>query len=121
LGEPTGVSLKYWLSERSTIDGAVGWSFVDDTNLHLHVNYLYHLFELIPVEEGRLPLYFGGGLRSKARDDKDDLLGIRGVVGVSYMFEDLPVDIFGELGPIVDVVPDVKAHFNVGIGARFWF
>jgi hypothetical protein len=121
LGEPTGVSMKYWISEKSAVDGVVGWSFIDDTNFHVHADYLYHLFDLIPVDEGRLPLYFGGGVRYKLRDNKDDLFGFRGVVGVSYMFEDLPIDIFGEAGPIIDIVPDAKAHFSVGIGARFWF
>lgn len=121
LGEPSGLNLKYWVSEKAAIDGVVGWSFADDTNFHMHADYLYHLFELIPVETGRLPLYFGGGIRYKLRDKKDDLFGFRGVVGVSYMFEDLPIDIFGEAGPLIDVVPDVKAHFSVGIGARFWF
>ena len=120
-GDPTGVSMKYWLSEKSAIDGVVGWSFADETNFHLHTDYLYHLFDLIPVDTGSLPLYFGGGVRYKVRNRGDDLFGIRAVVGVSYLFQDLPIDIFGEIGPILDVVPSVRARLSIGIGARFWF
>jgi hypothetical protein len=121
IGEPTGISLKYWLSENSAVDGVVGWSFDHDPDFHVHADYLYHLFDLIPVEVNRLPLYFGGGVRYKLRDGKDDLFGFRGVVGVSYLFDDLPIDIFVEAGPILDVAPEVKARYTIGIGARFWF
>jgi hypothetical protein len=68
-----------------------------------------------------LPLYFGGGLRYKLRDGRDDLFGIRAVAGLSYHFDDLPIDIFFEAGPILDVAPDVDVRYTVGIGARYWF
>jgi hypothetical protein len=121
LGEPTGVSLKYWLSETSAIDGVIGWSFSDRDDFQVHSDYLYHLFDVIPIESGRLPLYFGGGLRYKLRDGRDDLFGIRAVAGLSYHFDDLPIDIFFEAGPILDVAPDVDVRYTVGIGARYWF
>ena len=121
IGEPTGVSLKYWLAEESAIDGGFGWSLADDHDFQVHVSYLYHLFNVIPLEQNRLPLYFGGGLRYKFRDRRDDLFGFRSVVGVAYLFDDLPVDIFAQVGPILDVTPDAKVRFGGSIGARFWF
>lgn len=121
LGEPTGFSLKYWLSDVSAVDAAVGWSFDGETDFHVHGDYLHHLFDLFPVKGRRLPLYFGGGLRYKHRDGREDLFGFRGVVGVSYLVPDIPLDIFLEAGPILDVTPDFEVRHTVGIGARYWF
>ncbi len=121
LGEPTGVSVKWWLSERSALDGALGWSFADEDNFEMHADYLYHFNDVIPVERGRLPLYVGAGLRYKVRDNEDDLFGFRGVVGIDYLFDNAPVDIFFEAGPILDVTPDAHCRFTVAIGTRFWF
>lgn len=121
LGEPTGASLKYWLTERGALDAGLGWSFHDDSDFHLHADYLHHLFDLIPVDAGRLPVYFGGGLRVKFRDNRDDLFGFRAVAGLSYLFENRPIDVFLEAGPVLDVAPNTKLRFTAAIGARYWF
>jgi len=120
LGEPTGASLKYWLSDESAIDGLVGFSF-DDTDFSIHADYLYHFNDLVPLDENRLAVYVGGGPRYRARDHRDDLFGLRTVGGVAYIFDDIPVDVFFEVGPVFDVAPDFKVRYTVGIGARFWF
>jgi len=121
LGEPTGASLKYWLNDTMALDGAVGWSFHRETDLHLHSDVLWHKFDLFSVPEGRLPLYFGVGARVKFRDHDHDQVGIRLPVGVSYIFEKIPVDIFLEVAPIIDFTPAVRGGFSAGIGARYWF
>ncbi len=46
LGEPTGVSLKKWLGARTAIDGALAWSFANESGFHLHADYLVHNFSL---------------------------------------------------------------------------
>ena len=121
LGEPTGASLKYWLTEESAVDAGIGWSFHNHDDFHIHADYLFHLFDVIPVDRGRLPVYFGGGLRAKFRDSRDDLFGIRAVAGLNYLFDDLPIDIFLEGGPVFDVVPNSDVGFTAAIGARYWF
>jgi Protein of unknown function (DUF3996) len=122
VGEPTGVSLKYWLNDTMAVDGAVGGSFDDDTVFYMASDVLWHNFELIPVPQGRMPVYIGvGGLVRFRDDNQDDEAGVRIPVGVSYMFENAPVDIFVEVGPAVDIVPDVRGDLTGGIGVRFWF
>jgi len=122
IGEPTGGSLKYWFNDTLAIDGAVGWSSHDHTDLYLHSDVLWHNFELIPVSKGRLPIYIGAGGLFRLRDDnRDNQAGVRLPVGVSYMFENAPVDIFAEIAPAVDVTPDVRGELTGGIGIRFWF
>jgi len=121
LGEPTGASLKYWLNDTMAIDGGIGWSFEGENDPHVHSDVLWHRFDVFPVSEGRLPLYFGVGARVKFREDRSDRFGIRAPVGVSYIFPDKPVDVFVEVAPVLDLAPSTRLGFMAGIGARYWF
>ena len=128
-GEPTGLSLKYWLDDEHAIDGAAAWSFWDHDGFQLHADYLWHNFELLDSVEasGKLPVYYGVGARLKftedeGRHDDDDhtAFGIRVPVGVSYLFDGKPFDVFAELAPIVDLVPDFELNFSIAVGMRFY-
>lgn len=121
LGEPTGVSVKYFLNEAIAVDGGFGWSFHNETDPHLHADLLWHKFDLISVPEGQLPVYVGIGGRVKFRDNDDDRVGFRLPIGVSYIFEDLPMDVFAEVAPIIDFTPSTRGGFNIGVGVRWWF
>ena len=124
-GEPTGLSLKGWLTERTAWAGAAAWSFDSNTSFHLHGDYLIHRYDLLHVENGRLPVYYGLGARVKF-DDRGygharTRTGIRIPVGVNYHFEQAPVDLFLEVAPILDVAPKTDFSINAAIGARVFF
>ena len=119
LGEPTGVSFKKWTGSKTAIDGAVAWSFSGQDSIHLHADYLVHSFDLIKVEKGRLPLYFGLGARLKLGDPTR--FGVRIPVGVSYIFEEASIDIFLELVPMFDLAPGTDFKIGWGIGIRYYF
>jgi len=137
IGEPTGITGKYWLSGKSAIDGAIAWSMHGE-NLHLHGDYLVHKFDLIKVSKGSFPFYYGIGARFRFGDNDhndfidhdhswwgnhhhDDVFGIRVPFGLDYLFGSDPFDIFLEVVPILDLVPDTEVNFNAAIGFRFWF
>ena len=40
LGDPNGISMKFWQSQRTAIDLALAWDF--DDYFHIHGDYLYH-------------------------------------------------------------------------------
>ena len=121
-GEPMGVSMKYWVNNRLALDGAVGWSSRDDSDVYLHGDVLWHNFHLIPVSQGRLPVYFGIGGLVRFRDNhRANEAGIRFPVGLSYMFDNAPVDVFAEVGPAIDFAPDVRGDITGGVGVRYWF
>ncbi|MHB9031256.1 MAG: hypothetical protein ACYC9O_21010 [Candidatus Latescibacterota bacterium] len=124
IGEPTGISAKHFLSRRDAIDGALAWSLADDSRLHLHVDYLRHDFRVLQdefdISEGQLPLFYGIGGRVRI-DEDDSRVGVRFVIGVSYIFEDAPFDTFFEIAPIMDLVPETELNANAGIGFRYWF
>lgn len=122
VGEPTGLSAKVWLSPKSALDFAAAWSFEKHTKFHLHADYLLHSFHLIKVEKGELPLYFGVGGRLILREhEHDDLVGIRIPVGLEYLMDELPLDIFVEVVPVVNLAPDTDADMDGGIGIRYMF
>ncbi len=118
-GEPTGLSAKIWTSERTALDAAVAWSFVDTGWLHIHSDFLIHNFDLISVSEGSLPVYFGVGAYLGLASDLG--LGARIPVGIAYHFEGAPVEIFAELVPGLALLPEIRFYMGGGIGVRYYF
>jgi hypothetical protein len=121
VGEPTGLDGKMWLGETTALQAAAAWSTDANTSFHFHLDYIFHRFDLFDVESGRLPLYYGIGGRFRVRDKSDDDLGVRVPIGVSYMFANDPFDIFVEVVPILDLVPDTDFDLNAAIGFRWFF
>ncbi len=119
IGEPTGLSAKLWTGRTNAFDFAAAWSFRGDGNLLVQADYVWHSYDLIPVESGRLPFYFGIGGRAIFSDDP--LVGARIPFGLDYQFANAPIDIFFELVPILDLVPSTNFNLGGGLGVRFWF
>ncbi len=119
VGEPTGVSFKYWTSSTTAFDAALAWSFIDEGAFHLHADYLFHNFNLLRIPEGRLPFYYGIGGRIKTATKSR--IGVRVPLGLAYMFNDTPVDIFLEVVPILDLAPKTDFKINAALGARYFF
>ena len=119
VGEPTGISLKYWTGELSAFDGAIAWSFGKEDALHLHADMLLHNPDLITVSQGSLPVYYGLGVRIKLEDKSK--IGVRIPVGVAYQFVEAPFDIFLEVVPLLDLVPATDFGLNAALGVRYFF
>lgn len=118
LGDPTGLSAKFWLNDENAIDAAAAWS-LDDGALLLHADYLIHNFRLIAVDEGELPFYYGIG--GKIVMANDVILGARIPVGLSYLFVDLPLDAFFEIVPVLQLIPATDFNLDAAIGVRYYF
>jgi hypothetical protein len=124
IGEPTGLSLKGWLSKTAAVDAGLAWSFVNDGSLHVHADYLHHIYDVFRVSSGKLPLYVGVGGRLKIKNNKgndDNRFGIRVPLGIVYMLESAPVDVFLEIAPILDLTPKTDVSVNGGLGFRYFF
>lgn len=119
VGEPTGISFKYWTGSTTAFDAALAWSFVDEGAFHIHADYIFHNMTLISVPEGKLPFYYGIGARIKTA--KDAKLGVRVPLGLAYLFQNAPVDIFLEIVPILNLAPKTDFNINAAIGARYFF
>jgi hypothetical protein len=130
LGEPTGLTGKYWVNNKEAYDLTVSFRF--SSYLYLSGAYLYHNYDVFKnIEEpGSMALYYGGGFRliadsdhnyRKHYDDKtyDAIFGLRGTIGVNYIFPNNPLEIFIELSPIMNIVPATDLDFSAGLGIRF--
>ena len=118
VGEPTGFSAKSWLSSYDAVDAGLAWS-ISHSWLRVHADYLRHVFDLIEVEKGQLPLYFGIG--AKIGFGNDILIGARVPLGLNYLFDGTPLDVFIEVVPGLEIIPDTKFNMEGGIGVRYWF
>jgi hypothetical protein len=120
IGDPTGLSAKWWLSENHAIDMALAWDLSgNDDRLEAHADYLWHFPLHIPEMRGRLPLYMGVGGRLLTGHDAH--AGVRVPFGICYLFPQVPVELFAEITPLLDLTPDTDFSVNGGVGARFYF
>jgi hypothetical protein len=65
----------------------------------------------------------GGWWKNKTWDDKDDGigLGIRGIFGINVVPRNTPLEIFGEIGVMVGVLPGTFTNIEGAIGIRYYF
>ena len=121
LGEPSGISVKQWVSRTTAFDGGFAWSFANDTAIQIHADYLYHRVYLFETDdfESNIPVYYGVGARTVLGDDPT--VGIRFPVGLGRTFREYPIELFLEVVPILDVAPSSHFSLNAAIGARYYF
>jgi len=123
LGEPTGVSAKLWLGGNRAVAAAAAWSLAEENAFQFHADYLWHNFALFrPDVPGRFALYYGVGGRLKIQDEEHkDVVGARFPLGLAYHFPQAPVDLFVEVVPALDLLPDTGFDLDAALGARFYF
>lgn len=127
LGEPTGITLKGYLTEQLAINGVAAWAFTTDS-LMLIGDVAYDFFD-IPVDSDavNIPFYAGAGAvisidggRGSGRTN-GTTAGVRIPVGVSFQWTHHPIEAFVEVGPGVRLVPNTEFDLTGGVGARFYF
>lgn len=117
LGEPTGVSVKVWIGNQSAFDIGAAWSLSGRNEaLHLHADLLWHSW--FPDTEN-LAIYYGIGGRVIFTEDAH--AGVRIPLGLTYVFEEIPFDLFVEAVPILDLAPDTEFAGNGAVGIRYYF
>ncbi|MCG8605285.1 hypothetical protein MJD09_09835 [bacterium] len=122
VGEPTGLSFKNWLDGTTAWDFAVAWSLEKDHSFTMHGDYLKHNFRLFSAYQGRLPLYFGVGGTLRFNDsDAETRFGMRIPVGVNYHLDNVPLGLFVEIVPVLNLFPETEFRLNAAIGARYFF
>lgn len=120
LGEPIGVSAKFWHGTITATDLAAAWSFTENGLFELHFDFLIHPLNLrIFGMGGNSPVYTGAGLA--ARVGNEWFFGARVPIGVEYIFSALPITLFGEIVPQWQFIPDDTFVFGGGAGIRLKF
>lgn len=119
LGEPTGLTAKWWSSNTQAYDLAIAWSTGRNDRFHIHGDYLIHRPDIITVDQGTLPLYYGVGARMGFAKEVD--LGMRIPLGIAYHFDTHPVEVFFEIVPVFNLIPSTAFDANGGFGVRYSF
>jgi hypothetical protein len=117
LGQPMGVTGKYWLSSTTAIDGAAGYHF--NKNFDMHSDYLWHSFSSFDIENGRLPFYFGIGGRVNLLGN-DSNFGMRLPIGVSFLPSSEPYEFFAEVAPVVQLLTSIGIDIDGVVGVRIY-
>ena len=120
LGNPTGLNGKYWLDEKTAVDGGIGMSIGKNTDVSIHSDYLIHqegAFFFNDVHP--LDLYYGLGARMEFEDDIN--LGVRIPVGLAHRVENKTADVFGEIAPVIDFITTSGVEIHFLFGGRYYF
>lgn len=119
LGQPSGATVKYWFNPGNALDITGGLSlYEDDSNVYLHLSYLRHQYNDIDVAVGQMPYYFGIGGFTRFGDNA--IAGVRVPLGLSYLFERDPLELFVEAGPMLEFTPGTVVHVSYGVGIRYY-
>lgn len=120
VGQPTGLSGKYWVSESNAFAAGIGGHFIGPNDgLSIHLDYLYHIDNTFQTNF-RFPLYYGFGARIRTESNKFGL-GFRGVGGILFYPDSVPLDIFIELVPVFKLLPKTILEIDLALGARYYF
>lgn len=119
IGNPTGFAAKFWTSGVNAIDLGLGFHLGRNDVIVLKADYLWHHFNVIPVNAGQLPLYYGMG--ASVRASNDPAVGMQGSLGLAYSFPAAPLDLFLTISPGIWVFPEPDANIGVGLGMRWFF
>lgn len=119
LGQPTGITGAYELSDRTAIDAALGLALFDDRDFYVHVEFLWYLPTLLGGDGVELSAYLGIGGFFVTHNDP--VIGARAPFGLSLDFSAAPLQIFLEASVLLAVVPDFDGDVRGALGFRYYF
>lgn len=131
LGDPTGVTLKFWTQKENALVFDIGASYFGSPRID--IDYLWH-FDAFRSNIAKLYAGLGGVLgigEGKGfyytehhgfyfRSDNGIGLGVRGVFGIDVIPRNSPLEFFLEAGLLVGLSPSFGSAGDVGIGMRFY-
>ena len=119
IGEPTGISVKGWVTNSGAIDLGIGYPSLSNTQgTVLSADYLWHSHIFRSREY--FPLFYGiGGIFGVSSGT--DIMGARGVLGIAWWPHHSSLDIFFQLQPTLYFKPISQFEFDFGFGVRVFF
>jgi len=134
LGAPFGLTGKYFYSSDKAFDFGVGdidYYYGNRYGLYLYGDHLWHPADLASTEPFELPFYIGVGVNlwnfnENINNGQNGVaLGVRVPIGIAFDFNEVPLDVFVQLTPVLDFAFHYRdeAFFVVegSVGIRYWF
>lgn len=114
---PTGITAQYLYDRKNAMVASLGWG---EDYIHLNLDHLWLKTNLVKVDKRPLAVYYGIGLRW-INNDEDNTVGIRAPLGAQHLFREVPIQIFIELSPFLNLVERSSFGVDVALGARYFF
>lgn len=122
LGEPSGITLKFYNRNGPSYDFLAAWDLGDRFFLNAHA-----LFEndiqanIDPDLEWFVgPGGFIGLFDAPAPADDEALIGMSGTIGLNLIFN-RQVELYGQITPRISLIPETDGTVGGGLGLRFYF
>ena len=118
IGEPFGPTVKYWINEKQAVNLGIG---LEDDGI-FYGDYLWHGWQS-PTQPaaGKVGFYTGIGLRFENEEHGEDKSGFRVPLGINLLFNRSPIELFGEIVPVMQFSPESDLTLDGAIGGRVYF
>ena len=107
------LNVKHFLNTSNAVELTVGGGFNT-----IYVQGLYEIQKPLPEPAG-LDWYFGFG--PNIGIGQNVLVSASGLLGLDYTFEEIPLNIAIDTGPILNIVPAVGVNWGGGLAIRYVF
>jgi len=126
-GEVTGITGKVWQHPDAAIDAMIGGAA--DQKWLAQASYEKHFLQAFGTNTkfvSELAPYVGGGAgagfnRTINNTKYDSDIFLRIPIGMAWLPDATPLDVFVEVSPTVDVSPVTFSYLTANLGARYYF
>ncbi len=116
MGQPTGITAKYYLQPDIAVDLLAAWGFDRSVFATFHASYEY------AIPESPLGFFLGPGLhagRLSPRNRPSTRFGLSALVGLNYFTQRF--EIFLQARPNFEILPDSHVRIGGAAGMRYFF
>ena len=133
LGSPTGVTGKfYFAGPDHALDFGVATEFLGfgDDRATIYATYLFQPGVLFAPGPVSIPWHIGAGAQLWTSDLDQDIdpdfgddaaFGIRIPVGLDANLKNLPLQVTGDVAPVIPIIPSVEVGFELSLAVRYYF
>lgn len=115
IGDPSGITLKWYDRPGRAFELLGAWDLDDFLFLNLH-----YLFEN-PIQNSPLNYYLGPGAYIGVQDRRDSDLVVGASASFGLNFFAPPFEVFLQLTPRLNVIPNTRGDLGGGVGLRYYF
>ncbi|MFO8062783.1 MAG: hypothetical protein R6U31_07655 [bacterium] len=126
-GVPTGLRLKTNLNNSNSLAATFAYD-LPGSMMYASLDYFYNFRYYARDADSEVPffIYAGPGFRVKTNDanvnsSNDVHAGVKFNIGAGFMFSEIPIELFLEVSPILDIIPATDFDMNAGVGFIFYF
>ena len=131
LGEPLGLTAKFWVSGQNAITGYIGGSYFGNPRIGADYTWHFDAFnsDVVKLYAGPgVHIGLGSGHTVIYEYNRDRFyyrtsgigLAVRGIFGVDIIPRRTPLEFYLEMGPLIGLTPSFGSVFEGAVGFRFY-